>query len=363
MTAIANNQTDEEIILPKNYVLGRYWKTRIFSFIALSGLVSSCGYLGREGYYVVSDNWVAPTILGPDNDLVLEQRLKLAELLLEKGRAQSETDAVEGDLDADDKALTRLNELKSFASNALNFSTTATSQQVHTGNADIQTLANQELTLKQMIQRQETIVNDAKKNLSAGLISQPDLDREQQTFDQLQVADMENERSRMQSNLLLSQASMANHSLFTRDGRIPTQEMTLQAQMIVQVECETLTIEADKRTKLAEKKRVRDELFKINNLESDLNTRPIFRAIEQNQDLAFAPYASLQGIIPGNKVMDCFWYMFNCKEVGRVSNVIPGETILPDIFTGGQVRGQFITLSLNASDHASSMQSKILRIR
>jgi hypothetical protein len=156
---------------------------------------------------------------------------------------------------------------------------------------------------------------------------------------------------------------MANHSLYTRDGQSPTQEMTMQAQMLVQIECELLQVQADQRTKLAEKGRVKEELAKIDGLEKDLRARPIFRAIENNVDMAFVPYTQLKGIQPNAQLMDCILAIFNCHKVGTVDSIVPGETILPDPFGSGQVRGQFITLVLNKNNRDDAMQSKILRVR
>lgn len=85
--------------------------------------------------------------------------------------------------------------------------------------------------------------------------------------------------------------------------------------------------------------------------------------MDKQQDLSFAPYNALRDIKSGAKVMDCIWALFKCREVGKVTDVIPGETTLPDIFGSGMVRGQFITIDLNKEDHDLSMQSKILRIR
>jgi len=64
----------------------KHIKTRIFSFIALAGMIGGCGELGREGYYVATDSFIAPAMLSPQNDLVLEAKLKLSSLLLEKVR-------------------------------------------------------------------------------------------------------------------------------------------------------------------------------------------------------------------------------------------------------------------------------------
>lgn len=358
----ANDTLSKETELPVK--VATHISTRLFSFITLAGIVVGCVYLGQQTYYVVSDSWVAPAILGPDNDLVLEEKLKLSTLLLEKGKAQATLEADNAALEAGDKAVADLDNLKKVASNALTWTQTTTGQQVSMGSADMHTLASQKEEINQMLERQELLVDGAKKDLAAGLIQKQDYDRELQSLDQVQIALFENERTKMQSELLLTQAAMGQQSLHAgNSGSMPMPEQVMSMSQLITLECQLLQTQADMRAKSAEKDATQFELQKIASLENDLLARPIFKAIDQNQDIAFAPYPALHGLVPGAKIMDCVWDVFNCREVGTVLNIIPGETILPDIFNGGQVRGQFITLSLNKNDRDQSMQSKVLRIR
>src|ERR1700733_585421 len=106
----------------------KHIKTQVFSFVALSALAAGCGVVGREGYFIATDSWVAPAILTPQNDLVLDQKLKLEQILLEKGRAEQALAEANGDLEAGEKAIIKLNELRDFASNALTWTKASTSQ-------------------------------------------------------------------------------------------------------------------------------------------------------------------------------------------------------------------------------------------
>jgi len=61
----------------------------------------------------------------------------------------------------------------------------------------------------------------------------------------------------------------------------------------------------------------------------------------------------------GAGVYDCVWGLFNCKQVGTVAEIVPGEVILPDPW-GTTTRGQFAVLELR--EHHSA-KSKSLRVR
>ena len=56
---------------------------------------------------------------------------------------------------------------------------------------------------------------------------------------------------------------------------------------------------------------------------------------------------------------ECVWGMFSCTAVGRVTEVLPGEVIVPDPW-GTLARGQYAVIELD-DQHAA--QSKTLRVR
>jgi hypothetical protein len=340
-----------------------YWKTRVFSFVALAGMVGGCGALGREGYFVATDSFVAPAILSPQSDLVLEQKLKFSQIELEKGRAEQSIEECNNSIEADQKAVIRLNELKDMAANALTFSKTTTGAQVNMGGAALQTLSSQAAGIRDMIDRQTSIVNDAKNNLAAGLLPRSEFDREQQSLDALRIQLMDNERSKMSAGLALNQAALTQYALSAKRNTMFTQEQMMNMDTVARIEVQIFSSEADLRTKNLQKQQMEVELVRVMQLESDLKNRPLFQAIEKQLDVAFSPYTSLKGIMPGGRLMDCVWGVFNCKEVGKVVSIISGEAILPDIFGAGQVRGQFISLDLHKNRHDEAMQSKVLRVR
>jgi hypothetical protein len=361
-TFFATDTMPATMIASKPFNLGKHFKARVFSFVALSGMVGGCGYVGQQAYYVGTDSFVAPALLSPQNDLVLDAKLKLSSLLLEKGRAEQSLNECEEDLKAGEQAVIKLNNLKDFSSKALTWTKNITGQQVISGSSDLKTLAAQRETLNQMLSRQAVLTAEAQNNLEAGLIQKPDLTKEVQALDTLQLALFENERSRMATNLLLSQASAGQQALYV-NGSAPMPEQVMSMNQLITIEVQLLQTEAEMRAKLAEKIKDQEELDKITQLEGELKERPIFKAMDKQQDIAFSPYSSLKGIVPGSHLMDCVWGIFNCRDVGKVVSIIPGETILPDIFGSGQVRGQFITLNLDKINHDESMQSKVLRVR
>jgi hypothetical protein len=75
--------------------------------------------------------------------------------------------------------------------------------------------------------------------------------------------------------------------------------------------------------------------------------------------VAFIPYTQIDGVSSGGKVYECVLGVFSCTQVGRVTEVLPGEVIVPDPW-GSLARGQYAVIELD-DQHAA--QSKTLRVR
>ena len=58
--------------------------TRLLALATLASLIAGVAYVGREGYRALTDSFVAPIILSPDNDLVIQNKVKLSELEVER---------------------------------------------------------------------------------------------------------------------------------------------------------------------------------------------------------------------------------------------------------------------------------------
>jgi hypothetical protein len=333
--------------------------TRLFAFGALAGFVGLFGYGGHQAYRAVTDSFVAPAILSPDSDLVLQSKVKIAELDVERTRSNAELEAIDADVSACDAALARLGKLKSSAGDALAWTAQMTKGQAATARTDLRMLERQKSELADMTAKQAELVERAKENLAAGLVTRGDLDRETQALAQLRVAAIENARTALQTSMALRQASLAQESLGRSGSAPPLPEAILREDQLVRIELEILKLEAEKRVKLAERRVTQAKLAKLDEVEAQLRGRPVFRATEKALDVAFVPYTQIEGVGRGAKVYDCTWGLFNCKPVGAVAELVPGEVILPDPW-GNQARGQYAVLEL--SDRESA-KSKILRVR
>ena len=333
------------------------WPTRIGSGLVLMGVASLLIWVLHTAFRAVTDSFVAPIILSPDNDLVLEHKRKVMELEVQRALAQARSDGVEVDLLALDQGAQRLLQLSRLTSRSLSFVNQLNTQQASSGEFDLSTLSEQHRLLRRIFEQQRDATARAKANYQAGLLTQLEYERELTALHQAELGVLENNRARARAEEQLGEVAMRGNAL-ERRGALTPEQVTRDSQL-VQLELELLRLNAEKRTKLAEKRVLDEQIKQIVELQEQLRIRPIYQAIGRSLYAAFVPYTQLDGVSEGSVVYQCTWGIFSCQRVGSVLELVPGEVTMPDPW-GNPARGQYLLLDLTEHKAATA---KTLRVR
>lgn len=343
-------------------VTERKWLgTRLFSIAALCGTVCGLGYLAKTGYHVATDAFVVPVVLSPDSDLVIQSKLSRAALMAEQMRSVTKKEEIDAELSAADQAIEELKVLHASASKSLEWTSALTAAQASAGVVDLRALGEQRGEIATMVTAQEALVAQTKQELDVGLVSKADYARQVQALGQMRVSAIENERARIVAGVQMGQNTLAQRALRGGHGpgSISTPEMLQQQDQLVRLKCDLLKREAERRAKTSERRHIEEELSRIDELLAQLNQRPIYRAIDASTNVAFIPYSQLEGVANGAKVYECVWGLMACNAVGTLTELLPGEVIVPDPW-GSPARGRYAVMQLD-DQHAA--QSKTLRVR
>jgi hypothetical protein len=337
-----------------------WFGTRISALVALTGALCGVGYVGNTAYHVATDSFVAPIILSPDSDMVIQSKLSMSQLLAEKIRLDTKRVEIDSELQAAGAAIEQLKVLQAVATKALDWTTAITEKQSAGGARELRALGHQKRVLGKMVAHQESFVAQMKKDADVGLVTRSDYAREVQMLNQLHVASIETDRARIVSEVQMGQLAMTQRAL-KGDGanRIWTPEMLMQQDQLVRVQCELFKLEAENRAKTSERRQIDSELAKLDELIGQLKQRPVFRATEANTNVAFVPYSQMESVKGGADIYECFWGIVSCKRVGRVAELLPGEVIVPDPW-GTPARGQYAIMDLEQQQAA---HSRTLRVR
>jgi hypothetical protein len=290
---------------------------RLVAVTTLVTFVSAVAFLGHEAYRAFTDSFIAPVILSPDNELVLQAKLRAADLYAERTKALAQQAALAGQILANEKAVERLRSLLPLAAEGV-----------------AETLERERAVLAQMEREQQALVDQASRNLEARLITEAEYARDAQVLAQVRVALLENARVRAESRL-------------SREERV------------TRVELELTRLEAELQAERAEQELIGEKLAMIDEFEAQLRARPIFQAMDRRLDVAFVPYTQIEGVSAGEPVYDCLWGLLFCEPVGRVDRLVPGEVAMTDPW-GNPARGQYAVLELGSREAA---RAKSLRVR
>lgn len=338
-------------------------KPRVVALIALTTLALGTAALARSAYFALTDAWMAPITLSPDSDAVLAINVKLNEQEVERAKLRSDVDRIDADVKGIDAAVTELRALENNTRDALRWTTFTTSTQTASSNDRLRALDEQRRLLDTMITRQEGFVTTAQRNVEAGLVAKPELEHEQQVLDQLRLGRLQNAREVVESHAQGEQLSATATAL--RDpsraqsatGMLP--EVAMGQERSARLRLDLIKLESEKRALLSQRAIAVESLTRMDDVLKQLRSRPVYRAVQAQTDVAFVPYTQLEDMKVGATLYSCKWVLFRCSIVGRVAEVLPGEVIAQDPWNN-LARGQYAILDLG--DHEAAKE-KVLRAR
>jgi hypothetical protein len=338
---------------------------RALALVALSGVLIGGAFLASTAYRTLTDAWIAPLRLSPDNEKVVALRVQQTKERAERARLESELAGIEAELKTVDLGLERLGALATGHGRALAWTAHTTDDEMRALRDQAVNLEGQKRLLAGLLAEQARLLDRYQADLTAGLVTATEVQRESAAVHLSEVAVQSNELqlSKIHSTLMgmerLGQALASGaHNRASRRTPIPP-EVAKFADDQVRIEIEISRLEAEKRSAQARQRAARGNLEALDALLRDLETRPLYRAMQEDTDLAFVPYEHLQRFSLSDRVYACTWSIFRCSTVGTIAEIVPGEVVALDPW-GALQRGQYVVLALR--DH-SALYARVLRVR
>lgn len=345
-------------------------RSRAAGLAVLGTVLAVLVFVVRSIFFIVTDSWVAPVHLSPDNDAVLQLQVKLAREHAEMERVAVEIERIDGDLAAVDAAIAQLSTLRAGSNAPLTWQADLHAAEQATLKQVIGSLKQEIQVLERAHARQAELTTAARHDLAAGLIVQRELQQQEQALDGLAVALAEKRRmldqARHEERVVATRTTAyragAHEPTATAGAPAPTSvmpEVAASQERSSRTELEVLRLEAERRNLVALRRVAEQGLARQQELLRELESRPIYRAIHRSIDVAFVPYDQLDDVRPGARVMACTWSLILCEDVGVVTEVLAGEVATLDPW-GETARGQYAILELS---DPSAIRERVLRIR
>ncbi len=234
---------------------------------------------------------------------------------------------------------------------------------------ELSSLGKQHAILTRLAMQARERHQRTKDDLAAGLLTAVDLMRSEAELKQRELELQSSEVARMQARELLE--TVRNRSTAfegaTRESVVDRYAVTRTSspdllrfdEPAIRLELELARLQAERRSAEARQRAVRDSLEAMDVLLTEVRTRPLYRAMTADTELAFVPYAGLAQVQVGNAVYRCALAVFGCTRVGWVREIVPGEVVTQDPW-GELARGQYVVLSV---EDRAALHENVLRVR
>jgi hypothetical protein len=359
--------SDEEVSL-KDRVLGR-----LAALLILSCTAAGLAWAGRAGFEAVTDAWVAPLHLSPHSEAVMQVRHRLTRETGELARLEAELLRFDGELVALERGLERLGKLKSSSGDAMKWQAAVHEEEVGSVDAVLRSLKQQRSDLQALHDNQKKMTQDAAEDLNSGVIDKLEYTKHTQSLRSIAAALSENQRLIEESEQRRRVAAVSSRGLRAKltggdvkvargaaplpEGEMPQAVQLQEHEVRLALELEKL--ESEQRSIKNLRGVAQEALDKQRAVLDDLKARPLFRATQDDIDLAFVPYSQLDIVKPGGEVIACDFGVFRCHSVGRVKEVLAGEVVAEGM--GRELnRGLYAVLELHSPE---AIKEKLLRVR
>jgi hypothetical protein len=336
--------------------------------LALGALAVGLVAAARGAYLALTDGWIAPSQLSPHSREVVTFRMQAEKDKEQRARLESEVTSAAAESAAIDLGLSRLRMLEDVYSKAIRWSTSDRDDQLGALLGQKTLLERQRELTVEAIEREKGAVERAKHNLAAGAITATELDAAQDALARSQLARSEKELEYLRVNAALEEASRAASALGAaarppsagqRGESHASPDVVRLDEVRINLELQIARLDAEKRAIEARERAAEESLKQMDELAAQLESTPLFLAAEREVDLAFVPYAHLKGLQTGDGVYTCRWFLFGCRDVGKIRRVLPGEVVTDDPW-GSVARGHYVELDMV---DRSAMTERTLRVR
>lgn len=326
--------------------------------IILLGIVS---YVGIHGFYLVHRSWVVPTVISPNDPIVLDLRARIAHEDWMRHKVLTERATLEVQL----RKAQRVAELeKTFQ----RYFRRAMKKDAAVRRASLAQLAKVRAEQAQIEREMRVAINallaPAKKKLRADHAAKL-IDEEQMLRESYQLAQMAQAR-------LDSSQSRVDLSERARKLELDVAAFESAARRFAQsdepVNYEGLALQREHESSLNQALGAQDEVDALQrgldeldqsvvHYDEILNTleeSPMLRATQAKLALAFVPYDNEDRVGEGAPVYACSLGVLLCRKVGRIQSYWDGEVKQQHPVYGRELRGQLAELVLEDPSFAKS---------
>ena len=331
----------------------------------LTGLIA---FFSLNLFYLFDRSWLAPIILSPRHERVIELSAQLAQQTHQRGRLIAERRALQIEARDAERRLALQRELSRDYARAIAGARDATRME-----------ANELRKLDRQLDRRRRTIEDQRARFdahvrglleaqrAAGLVVEDQIVTAEHQLSELDLSNIALARDaldlqvelRTQEQRLAAlehlaaappESSDAETPSSTRDDAaapvpLPPELLELRRDS-AEVQIATLALEERLSAVQAELALVDQSIAQYDRILAELSDSPYLRAMDGPVTIAFVPYDNLDVAEPGTSLYGCHLQLVGCRRVGRIVRLIDGEVAARHPLTHRDVRGQMVEVDL-----------------
>ena len=313
-------------------------------FVLYGVLFGAGGYLFMQGFYVVNHSWIAPSIISPSNDTILQMTAQMVRnkqmletLTLDRNRLMESLESMK----AQRLQLIRID-------NDLCSALLRKSESDATSGGDLEELIQekrQDISKTRPVMNEVAAVEDRIENdLKAGLITKGDAAVQRASLTQFVNLYTDNK---------VAEVLLRDHVRQKTTRDIDTLEIiSKRAEIESQVVQEAINISIGEQQLASDQKQIEG----LEKAIKQISQSPLYLATQADDDvkLAFVPYDNEVGVEAGAPVFDCYLNMIGCRQVGTIRCIFADEQKRTHPLFKTELRGFLVELDLTSRESAKS---------
>jgi hypothetical protein len=325
----------------------------------LAGLVS---FFTLNLFYLFDRSWLAPVILSPRHERVVELSSQLAQQTAQRDRLVAELAQLESEAADAGRRLELQNELVQEYAAAATAARSLARDRTRSLAALARRLQARRTEVTADRERFEALMRELlEQRRQAGLVARDDIAATEHQLSELAVSEMALSQSQVELRL-----ERRSHGARLRALDRLVTELREDTGSGQNAESAALTpevlelFEASKEARLTAKalaaksadlrdrgSLLKESIARYDRILHEIEDSPYLRAIDGEVTIAFAPYDNLDSLRAGTELYGCHLYLVACKRVGAVVGILEGEVTARHPLTQQELRGQMVEVDLN----------------
>lgn len=307
-------------------------------------------------FYLLDDTWMAPVILSPSHERVVNLRSQLAQQAYQREKLDAEKLELDARLRQTERAIIEQERYQELLDQVVRRERDLTREQA----AELRKMQARMNGAQRAIRKSGKAYGDFNKHLldehkRTRLIDQESFTRGKYLLSQVKLtgatAEEKTQELGWRAKELEVQASSLD-SFLGHGGPIATRDALELVRQVEQSKLELATLRDTRSNLVAQRKLLDTSAGRYDALLADIQQSPYLRAVEGEVTIAFVPYDNLDKVESGDSIFGCYLHLVGCTEVGRVKSVLDGEVAAKHPLDNRDVRGLMVEIDVAEGDWA-----------